>query len=89
MEDILTHCLKPSLEHISIVYSCLLIDASDNMCNALYFAQVTKIETDKFSIVYSIFLSNFHLSSKKPVNVFFGGAISLKTTSITLRHLDI
>ena len=40
-------------------------------------------------IVYSIFLSNFHLSSKKPVNVFFGGAISLKTTSITLRHLDI
>ena len=39
MEDILTHCLKPSLEHISIVYSCLLIDASDNMCNALYFAQ--------------------------------------------------
>ena len=39
-----------------------------------------------FSIVYTlyIFLSNFHVSAKKPVNVFFEGAISLKTTSTTL-----
>ena len=66
------------------------------VCNILYLAQKSPkspklkiFKTCKFSIVYSIFLSNFHLSARKPVNVFFEGAISLKTTSITLWHLDI
>ena len=44
------------------------------------------MKTGKFnSLLY--FLSNFYLSAKKPVNVFFEEAISLKTTSITLQQI--
>ena len=48
----------------------------------VFWTKITKIKTDMFSIVLLyIFLANFHLSGKKPVNVFFEGAVSLKTST--------
>ena len=65
-----------------MVYGCLLMLVTPYMCNTLYLAQ----KSPKLKL--TVFLSNFHLSAKKPVNVFSEGAISLKTTNIT-KYLDI
>ena len=78
--DILTQCLKASLKHISMIYSRLMIDASDSLYLQYLVSstKITKIKTDGFSIIYSIHYSN------KLVNVFFAGCISLITQIISL-----